>query len=310
MSYNSRNLKISILILTCDRPDILLENLKSLSNISYSPLEIIVVDNGSTPPDDHVLKTTQYIKLDKNYGAVGRNYGIRVATGDIIITIDDDVIGIDDDSIWAILELFQDETVGAVCFKVVDPAGNICNWCHHYKVEDFHDRVFVTDEISEGAVAFKKSVLNTVGLYPESFFISHEGRDLACRIINFGYSILYSPAIVVTHFHEQAARPSWRRYYYDTRNLIWVYVHNYPWLWGSPKVFVGLGAMLVYALRDGFFMYWIKGVIDGIRGIPKELPFRQALSRSALVRLEEIGKNHPGFMYMVKRRISQRNVAI
>ena len=106
-----------------------------------------------------------------------------------------EILCIDDNDIKTLVKLFESKAdVGAICFKVLDyTTGDICNWCHHYKKELFHNREFLTDEITEGAVAFGKSVLNKCGFYPEFFFISYEGPDLLCRMLDAGYKTIFSP---------------------------------------------------------------------------------------------------------------------
>ena len=192
-------MKITISILTYNRAKILKELLESLRKISYSPLEIIVVDNDSSDGTRLMMREQfpeiRYFKTAKNIGVAARNVGLSNASSDIVITLDDDIIGINDKDINTLIRLFDSKPdVGAICFKIVDyHIGEVCNWCHHYKKKDFCDREFVADEITEGAVAFRKSVLDKAGFYPAYFFISHEGPDLVCRMLDAGYKTLYSP---------------------------------------------------------------------------------------------------------------------
>lgn len=308
-------LKISIIILTYNRKDLLRKLLRSLSEINYSPLEIIVVDNHSDEPMRGMVQSEfphiRIIELDANIGVGGRNRGIREATGEILITLDDDVIGINDDALYVIKEIFRNENIGAVCFKIVEPLGEkVCNWCHHYPVETHSERTFLTNEITEGAVAFRKNALDMSGPYPEFFFISHEGPDLAYRIMNNGYNVIYSPQVIVKHYHSKLARKNWRRYYYDTRNLWWLAVRNFPFFYGTKWLFIGLSAMLVYSLRDGYFRYWCKGMLDGIVGLKLAYETRTSPSQRTVSIVKEIEKNRQGFFMMLNKRLFQREVKI
>lgn len=309
-------MKITISILTYNRVDILKELLESLGKISYSPIEVIVIDNHSSDGTALMMREQspeiRYFKTAKNIGVAARNVGLSNTSSDIVITLDDDVIGIDDKDIDTLIGLFESKPdVGAICFKTVDYyTGKVCNWCHHYKKEEFSDKQFITDEIMEGAVAFRKSVLDKAGFYPAYFFISHEGPDLVCRMLDAGYKTLYSPEVCVRHRTHQAGRATWRRYYYDTRNQIWLVVRNYPILFGLKYLIRGLTAMLFYSIRDKFFHYWLKGVWHGIKGLPKVLQDRKPVSKEAVKTLKEIAYQRPSLIYMVKQRVSQREIRL
>ncbi len=307
--------KITICILTCNRETMLEDLLMSLMNITYRPLEIIVVDNGST---EKLMKLIQdkykeviYFKNKENLGIEGRNVGLKKATGNYIITIDDDIFGITDEAIQQLIDIFNKQpNVGAVCFKVLDTITlKVINWCHHLKIEDYADKSFITNEITEGAVAFRRTALPE-NLYPSYFFISHEGHDLALRIMNNGFDVFYHPKIIVKHYHSPMNRTAWRRYYFDTRNLIWLAVRNYPICYGIKYIVRGLLAMLIYSIRDGFLYYWFKALIDGIIHI--RIPFndRSVITNKTLQGIKKIDRNRPSLSYMIRKRLFHREVKI
>lgn len=310
----NRDVLISLVILTYNRPDALEAQLQILQHIQYEPFEVLVVDNCSDPPADSILARFPFakgIRNTSNLGAVARNIGIRKASGDIVITLDDDVMGIDDSAIGHLIKQFEDPHLGALCFKVIDPQNKkVTNWCHHCKPEQYADQEFLTIEITEGAVAFRRDALAKSGLYPDSFFISHEGPDLAWRLVNAGYLVKFSPDIVVRHSHSPAGRTSWRRYYYDTRNLVWLALRNFPLVYGVRRTVIGLTAMFVYSLRDGYLRYWGKGIIDGIRGAPEAIRSRTPPSKNTRRLVKAIEANRPSFLYLAKKRLFSRTVRI
>lgn len=311
---NSPAIAVSIVLLTHNRPKLISEFLKSLSGISYKPIEIIVVDNHSDEPVEPLLHRYPFvrtIRTSRNLGAVGRNVGMTAASGDIIITLDDDISGLDEPAIWRIAEYFRDPAVGALTFKVIDDrTRNVVDWCHHCKAEEFSDTEFLTNDIAEGAVAFRSAALTIAGVYPESFFISHEGPDLAWRLMNAGFVVKYTPQIVVRHSYSPIARTTWRRYYFDTRNLIWLALRNYPLLYGIKWTSIGLAAMLAYSLRDGFSQHWMKGVIDGLRGAPQALRDRTTPTAATRALVKSIEKNRPSLAYMLRKRLFAQRIRI
>lgn len=85
----------SVVMVTYNNKESLLETLEALKNQTVQNFEILVIDNNDR------LKITElavkydikYIKLKKNYGlTVGRNVGIKYSKGEIVIFLDDDAI--------------------------------------------------------------------------------------------------------------------------------------------------------------------------------------------------------------------------
>ncbi len=310
----AHEIPVSIIILTYNRPWLIESQLASLSQIKYPQLEVIVVDNNSDLPLTDIIDKYPFSRLlhmYDNIGIAGRNRGIEESNGNIVITLDDDVSGINDDDIYCLKDIFRNPVIGAVCFRVIDEkTGETVNWCHHRKQEDYCNKDFITDEITEGAVAFRKSTLMQSGLYPEDFFISHEGPDLAFRIMNCGFKVIYNPKITVRHSHDNSGRQDWRRYYYDTRNLIWLVFRNYPVMRGIKLLTIGLGSMLIYSLRDGYSRFWIKGVMDGIKGSRDMLNRRTPFSEHTYLLIKEIDYYRPSLFYMIKKRLFKNKVRI
>jgi len=306
----------SIVVLTHNRCEILLELLAELRLLGRFNLEVIVVDNGSSDGTAALVRNSFpgfiVVETGSNLGAVGRNEGMELARGQYIVTIDDDILGLTDDDLESLKSFFeQHPSTGAICFKVRDHyRGTICNWCHPCRPEVWGDRSFETSEIWEGAVVFRRELLDLTGLYTREMFISHEGADLAARIFESGYSIQYLPQVSVTHKYAASGRASWRRYYYDTRNDIWLVVRNYRLGYLLVHLSRRLPATFVYSLRDGFLSYWFKAVWDSLREFPEMLRQRKPISREAHLKIRRINRLRPGFFYMFKRRFLTRDVRI
>jgi len=310
------NLKISVVILTYNRCHMVKELVNSLMQLEYKNLEIIVVDNNSDDDTNITLQkfggAIRYIRTDRNIGVAARNYGLEAADGEVIVTLDDDISNLSDDAIKKIILLFNDnEEMAALNFRVVDSKyGSIINWVHHREIEKFCYKTFDTYEITEGAVAFRKRFLELAGLYPTYFFISHEGVDLAFRIMDRGYKVIYCGDIRVEHSTAGAGRASWRRYYYDTRNQFLVSMRNFPANYAARYLVRGLIAMLVYSVRDGYFSYYLRGIKDGLRDSYKNRDDRKVLAAGTMKRIYKMDKERPSVLYMLKKRIFQRGIRI
>jgi len=310
VSQMQTRLSYSIVVLTFDRHHLLERLLDELQTLSKDGVQVIVVDNASSVPAQTVTCTYAnviVIRAPRNLGAAGRNLGFQAASGDIIISLDDDVSGLKRDALTRLDELFADEGVGAVNFSIVeDGSGRIVNWVHHRTVEQFAESTFETYEITEGAVALRRTVLEQTGGYPESFFLSHEGPDLAFRIMNLGSKVIYSPAVQVTHSFDQHGRLPWRNYYYDTRNTFWLAARNLPLSYAIRVVTRQTIAMLLYSLRDGYLKWWWLAVWHGLLGLQAAARERTVLSRAAMQKVHEIDSFRPGLIYMVRRRRSKK----
>jgi GT2 family glycosyltransferase len=309
-------MEISVSILTYNRPDILAENLTGLIACLHELCEIIVVDNSTNDETRNLMETSfpqvRYVKNEANLGVAGRNRGLSIAHGDIVVTLDDDVTDLSMDDIRRLRQKFvENPQLGALCFRVLHyQTGMICNWSHPRMAELDGMGTFPTYEISEGAVAFRKEALHDTGLYFEKFFISHEGKDLAYRIMNQGYRVEYDGNISVIHRHAIAGRTNWRRYFFDTRNSFWIAVRNMPVLYGAVFLIRSLSAMLAYSLRDGYLKYWFKAIFEGVRSSREIAKTREPWAPFTKKMCREIDTHKPGFAYMIRKRLFRRGVEI
>ncbi len=85
--------KISVVVRTRDRPELLAEALASLAASSYARAEVVLVNDGGAPPDvpDDFPLPVEVVNLDPNRGrAAAANAGIAAAGSDYVAFLDDD----------------------------------------------------------------------------------------------------------------------------------------------------------------------------------------------------------------------------
>ena len=112
--------RISVIIPTHNRPEKLEETLGHLTrqNLAASDYEIIVVDDGSTPPvtlssRDPVatargtVPTFRLVRLDGGERSAARNTGASIANGELLVFMDDDIT-VRDDFLTAHLEAHRE----------------------------------------------------------------------------------------------------------------------------------------------------------------------------------------------------------
>lgn len=308
-------IQTSICILTYNRCASITRLIDGIYSLINETTEILVVDNNSSDNTGERLRQyskIRYFRSERNIGASGRNIAFRHAKGSLVICLDDDVFGITADAIALLHEKFRNNsTLGAVNFKVLDAfSGTVCNWVHHCKHEEFCGKEFLTYEITEGAVAFRKETLDKAGYYDDIYFISHEGPDLAFRIMRAGYDCIYCPEITVEHRHENSGRVSWLNYYYDTRNHLYLAFKNFPPAYALRYLSIALSSMFVYSVRDGFLKYWLKAVYDGMRDLVLALPERNVLPDQVMSRIELIDQHKAPLMYKVRNRLFRKTARL
>lgn len=88
------NKLVSVVVATCNRKDLLLATLASIRNQTWSPLEIIVVDDGSRirtfDQDESRELGIRYFYRENSGTAAARNFGVAQSEGDFIAFVDDD----------------------------------------------------------------------------------------------------------------------------------------------------------------------------------------------------------------------------
>lgn len=308
--------QVTIVVLTFNRSSLIKKLITELLSLTYHPLEIIIVDNHSEDETEEIVNSfipdVRYFRTEINLGATARNIGLENAKGEVIITLDDDISGLKTSDIDTLNAYFHNNSDGgAVCFKVLDQkTGSVCNWVHHCDPYIWSNKEFLTYEITEGAVAFRKEALLRSGLYPSEYFISHEGPDLAFRLIDNGYKVFYTNKVCVFHSHSLLGRKNWMNYYYDTRNQLWLAARHLPFTFAAAYLTKGLGAMFVYSLRDGFFSYFTKALVDGIRGLGPCFQQRKTLSKKTMSVIRQIDRHRPNLIKMIKKRLFSAEVRL
>lgn len=88
--------RLSVVLPTHNRPVLLVEALQSIAAQRFTNMEVIVVDDASTPPVDFKALSRQYPDLrgvrhePSRGGAAGKNAGIAVSRGELFAFLDDD----------------------------------------------------------------------------------------------------------------------------------------------------------------------------------------------------------------------------
>lgn len=232
---------VSIITVNYNGAKLTCEMIKSLKSISYSNIEIIVVDNASTESTNEISKKfpeIQLIKSKQNLGfAGGNNLGIRASKGEYILLLNNDT-EVDKNFLEPLVEkLISDPTIGAVSPKVyyydtcilqfagakaINPITGRGGFVGDLEIDcGQHDKATKCSHTHGAAMLIPRNVLKKVGLMSEIYFLYYEELDFCEKIKRAGYSFWYIPKSEVYHKESMSVgKKSALKTYYITRNRI------------------------------------------------------------------------------------------
>ncbi len=211
----NEDLKVSVVVCSVKRPELLRFTLRGLASQTYSYLEVIIVHD----PDDYEtlevldeFPTAIRIPTKALNLSVSRNLGLMNATGDIVAFQDDDAVA---HEYWVsdLVEGYRNPKVGAV--------GGIVYLGTDYSRIQFangyinrYGQSFPVNEVStprpdpEGETfnylmgtncSFRKSLLIRLGGFDENIHFFADDGDMCIRILRLGYEVYQHPRAVMLH---------------------------------------------------------------------------------------------------------------
>ena len=239
--------KVSIIIPNYNGARYLPPCFDSLKKQTYPNLEVIMIDDGSS--DESIALTTKHypwvkiVRHDQNQGFVrAMNAGFRQAEGEIIISLNNDT---EAEAGWVealVNALTAHPEAGLAASKirlfdrreVLHSAGDafgVDGIPINRGVWQIDDGQFDADTFifggCGGAIAYRREMLDQIGLYDEALFMYCEDVDLNWRAQLAGYRCVFVPGALVYH-HLSATGGGALASYYNGRNTMLVLVKNLP----------------------------------------------------------------------------------
>jgi len=282
--------------------------LEALRAQTCSDLEVILVDNASTDGSVALVAErypeVRLLVLGRNLGLTGgNNAGFRAARGDILISLNNDTQA-DPRFVEALVTALQahpEAGMAAAKIRLFDRRDLLHSAGDGYGADGipFNRGVWQRDEgqFDEpgwvfggcgGAVAYRRAMLDDVGLFDESFFMYCEDVDLNWRAQLAGWPCWYTPQAVVYH-KLSATGGGPLASFYTGRNTLWVIAKNYPGTllrtyW--PHIVRAQWAVSREALRawrGAAARARLRGQIAGFLGWPRMLKKRRAIQAARRV---------------------------
>ncbi len=292
---------VSVVIITWNRRKDVLCAVRSVFEQPYRPVEVIVVDNGSTDGTVEALERAfpqvRILALSENWGACkSRNKGIRAAKGEIIFTLDSDARLSEDTLAICVDRLQRDPELGIVTCQIqnfgegIDPYGS---WIFSYNDLPDRDAEFESYNISECGSAMRKAALAKSGLYWERLFFGREAEDLALRMWAAGYKVLYCGRAIVKHYPSPRKRVhGGKRDYWFFRNILFIALVRYPWWMLLIFLPLRVGTALVRALRRRYIRQAMAALGETLRELPSLWKERQPIDNATAWRYIALQREH------------------
>jgi GT2 family glycosyltransferase len=282
--------------------------LDSLRAQTYPGVETIVADNGSTD-DSLELMARNYawvrvLALGENLGFTGAcNAGMQAAQGEFVVLLNNDT---EADSHWieeVVAAFERHPEAGLVASKMLlfDQRDTFHTAGDFYRVngipgnrgvwqkdEGQYDREEPVFNACGGSAAYRKTMLDQIGLLDEDFFFSCEDLDLAWRAQLAGWRCIYAPRAVVYH-KLKASGGGVTASFHDGRNFIYLLAKDYPGdLWRAHwrailRAQLRITVEALRAWRGAAARARLRGQLAGLLGIPKMLRKRSQVQRSRIV---------------------------
>lgn len=224
---------VSIIVPTRDRLDLLARCAEGvLHGTDYSPLELIIVDNGSVEPETlahfELLKTDPRVRILSapgpfNFSAL-MNRAVAEARGEIILLLNNDISMIGADWLSEMVSHAVRPDVGAVGARLLYPdgtvqhagvvlgTGGVAGHLHvgapgEYPGYQGHLKLARNvSAVTAACLAMRRSVWDEVsGMDAEHLTVAFNDVDLCLKIRAAGYDIIWTPFAELYH-HESASR--------------------------------------------------------------------------------------------------------
>lgn len=293
---------LTVVVVNWNGRHLLADCLRSLLGNGYAPLEIILVDNGSTDGSvRHVrsaFPTVRVIAAAENLRwAGGNNLALRrlreePVAGRFVLLLNNDTF-VPEGSLVRLVQALAAEprawiATPRICYAF-DPArvwydggiaGRRTGWIRHAGIRQLAGRLSFQPRFVEWgtgcALLLAERALREVGELDESFWFYGEDPDYCLRVAAAGGRILHVPTALVLHKVSDAlGSASPRKAYLKSRSHVRLLRRHWPrrrWPVLIPAQLAYYAALTAWHLAGGrreTALAALLGVIDELRGAPQ-----------------------------------------
>jgi GT2 family glycosyltransferase len=208
--------RVSVVVCSRNGERTIRDTLDGLLQLEYPDYEVIVVDDGSTDATAAIAREYPFSVISTPNGGLSaaRNTGLEAARGEIVAYIDDDAWP---DPHWLhyLVTVLTAGGHGGVGGPNLSPRGD--GWIAECVglAPGGATHVLVADTEAEHVpgcnMAFRKSVLETIGGFDRQFRAAGDDVDVCWRLRDRGWTLGFSAASVVWHHRRNSVRAYWRQ---------------------------------------------------------------------------------------------------
>lgn len=226
---------LDIAIASKGRPDSVRRCLESLGALGALVREFVVVDDGSDPPLEPIVRNglspdlgrrLRVIRHDVNRGlAASRNRLMRECSASFVLALDDDTELQDAPGILRALDaMASDPRVAIVAITQTDRHGVAWPGMQPAPVSV----PSVVASFIGYAHMVRREVFLALGGFREPMQIMNEEPELSLRLLDAGYVVLYLPGTRVAHLVDPHNRDSRRYLFLSARNNVLASLYDDP----------------------------------------------------------------------------------
>lgn len=332
MSANNLFPKVTVVIPNWNTERWLKECLDSLRVQTFQDFHIILIDNGSTDNSLAFVQThypdVEILAFKENRGfAPAVNAGIWHTQSEYVALLNVDTEPYPD---WLanLVKVMEQSPLDVGCLAskmlslqnptIIDDAGNVLSWYGSASKRGNGEPATAFTNMEEvfsasgGATLYRRSFLEELGGFDESFVTYLEDVDLGLRGRLLGYRCLYVPTAQILHQWGGAEIPRPKYVYLVTRNRLALLLKNIPWsllIKHSPTLLYGqLYFFLVYKKP----LYTIAGILACFIALPHILRQRYIIQHSKKIPAQtleallstELGE--PGLWNILRDKLTRR----
>jgi GT2 family glycosyltransferase len=247
---------------------------RSLMQCTYSPLEIVILDNGSPNESESMLRrlfpSIRIYQTGKNLGYTGGvNFGYRIILDekpDYVLILNPDTL-VDPDFLRIMVDAMEGAPSAAACCGTVlyhsnhgrawYAGGAMVPWrglaVHRYSLPDVSSRQNTLPQsvsfVTGCALLQKTSTIRKIGFLDERFYMYLDDIEFSARAVRKGFALLYVPQAKIYHRVAEGEESPFKLYY-SVRNRLLLINSAFT---GIRRVIAGVYFVVVLALKMVFW---------------------------------------------------------
>jgi len=286
---------VVVTVLNFNRAHDTIECVQSLRACHFNPLEIVVIDNGSTDGSlgllQQELANAEVVSTGKNLGYTGGvNFSfqhVQKKHADYILVLNNDTI-VERDFLNRLVDGMEGNksaaAAGGTIFydhdrtEVWYAGGRMIHWrglaVHDHKGHHLDPELLGGERevsfLTGCCILFRSSALETIGGEDERFFMYLDDIELSARILSKGFRLLYVPRAIIYHKALGETESPFKLYYSIRNRLLLIGLMNSGVIEDVARIYflaVIVLKLIVWRLHKPlFYRAALTGLMDYFRG--------------------------------------------